>query len=408
MKCILLLIIIGLFSSSLFPGTTAKITANTGHWLTIGIGTRDGVKIDMKGKVQQIIIDNGVQIPFNLGIFVVKKVTEDSAELYIEKVGTNAQLEKAEQVEFYDTLKKKSLPAEQLFEMKNKWEAYLREKQFKEAGEVLNQALKLKPGDKDIDALLVGIDLINAPGITVDNYIEYKEMSPSSPILNDVKERLYQMNANLPPEKYLADIRTITKNSRGYYEVKFKNSHIMVYIPGLNLFVDKYELSNLQYLRFAGQAGIQPDKITFSTPELVNYPGGCDAYPAIVSYDQAENYCRKNSMRLPTEAEWETIAGNVNGFMYSWGNEDVAGGNVYRANYESIDDGYVELAPTVSFEEYASPYGVVNMVGNVREWVKGQYSKGGGFLSEREELKITAKSEVTDYVGFRCVLEAGK
>jgi hypothetical protein len=339
---------------------------------------------------------------------VVKKVTEDSAELYIEKVGANAQVDKADQVEFYDTLLKKPIPADQLIEMRNKWEAFLRRKQFKEAGEVLDQASKLKPGDKDIAALSEGIALLNATGINVQNYIAYKDKYPLSPVLNEVKERLYQMNPHLPPGKYLDGVRPITKNSRGYYEVKFKNSHIMVYIPEIKLFVDKYEVSNLQYFQFAGPGGSQLEKITFSTDELVNYPGGCQAYPAIVSYGQAENYCGENSMRLPSEAEWETIAGIDKGLTYTWGTEDVAGGNVYRANYESIDDGYVELAPTVSFEEYASPYGVVNLAGNVREWVKGKYSKGGGFLSERDELKITGKSEVSEYVGFRCVMEAGK
>jgi formylglycine-generating enzyme required for sulfatase activity len=195
----------------------------------------------------------------------------------------------------------------------------------------------------------------------------------------------------------------IDKNSNGYYEIEFKNSHIMIYIPERKLFVDKYEVSNSQYLKFARENNKEIIPIHFST--LKGYPRSCLEYPAIVSYDEAEAYCSVNGLRLPKEEEWEVIAGKDKGYKYSWGNLEIDDSGKYRSNFESLEDGYIEVAPIKSFENYPSPFGAVNIMGNVSEWVKGKICKGGGYISEKEQLTFEFRSENCLRVGFRCVMD---
>jgi hypothetical protein len=402
MKRLLILLFIILISLNLSAGDKVKIHSKKGRWLTIQKGEKDGVKIGMKGKVQKIIVEGGEEISFNLGIFVVKKVTENSAELYIERIGKNANPKEAVQVEFYKKLEKELSPPEKIRKLKAGAHWYIKKKSFKRAAVVLKQASALKPNDQEVNALLEGLALINAPGVSCRDYFHYKAKNPGSLLLDDLKKKLYDTNRGLPPGKYLDETVKMVRNTKGYYEMEFKNSHVMIYIPGLELFVDKYEVSNSRYLEFLAYKGHTPENLKFST--LKNYPFCCKNHPAVVSYEQAEEYCRTNKMRLPTEQEWEIIAGRDKG-KYPWGNAEVDESNVYRANFESLDDGYIDLAPVDSYGEFASPYGVVNMIGNVSEWVKAKLNKGGGFLSEKEELKITIHSKDTAYVGFRCVME---
>jgi hypothetical protein len=397
--------ILFLVTFCLTGGARVKITGKTGHWLTIAKGSRSGVKVNMRGKVLRMFMDRGKKIPFTLGIFVVKKTTANSAELYIEKAAKNVNIDSAEIVEFYDTLESKPAPAEQFKGLKTRGLAYLMQKQFEKAGKLLKQAGKLKPGDKEIEMILEGLDLLGSPEISISDYIVFKATYPRSPLLNDLGEKLRKLEPHLPLDHYLTDSYPVSKNSKGYYKISFENGHRMIYIPQLKLFIDKYEVANSLFIPFAEANEIIPEIIKFSEKE--HYPYCCEEHPAIVSYKEAVEYCEAKRMRLPTEEEWEIIAGRDSGLNYGWGNSIVAGGE-YCTNFESLDDGYVEIAPVKSFERFLSTFGAVNMIGNVYEWVQGQFCKGGGFLSEAEELAITHRSQDENYVGFRCVMEAGK
>jgi serine/threonine protein kinase len=243
--------------------------------------------------------------------------------------------------------------------------------------------------------------------LNLDRYLEFKTKYPKSVYIHDLKTRLVKADSILPPEKYWD--KPIKKNSKGYYEYTFDmehNGHVMVYIPVKRFWIDKYEVSNLQFRRYAAA-----EKIIMFSQKQNKYINEGDGYPVVVSYSDAERYCKKYGFSLPTSVEWEYAAGKgIN--IYPWGEELPASDGMWRANIDNMDgtedkDGFIGTAPVKSFERFASPFGLVNMAGNVSEWVRERLLKGGGFLSTVEDLMITKSKggRENDKEGFRCVKE---
>jgi len=94
----------------------------------------------------------------------------------------------------------------------------------------------------------------------------------------------------------------------------------------------------------------------------VNVIKGHERFPVFpVSWSAAAEYAKKMGRRLPTEAEWEYAARGADGRRYPWGNE----WNPKWANVKSSKPAAVD-----AFPKDLSPFGIVGLAGNVREWVQ--------------------------------------
>jgi formylglycine-generating enzyme required for sulfatase activity len=215
--------------------------------------------------------------------------------------------------------------------------------------------------------------------------------------------------------------------------------------------IDETEVTNAMYARCVEAGSCTPPPTAFGafSPHPYYADAAYDDYPAVnVTWDQANEYCAWAGRRLPTEAEWEKAARGLGGYRFPW--EWVGVADPTRLNFcdqtcnfawhvAGVDDGYPETAPVGSYPRGASPYGVLDMAGNVWEWTADWYSatyyekaplrdplgpetglwrvvRGGSWLDGvRGRTLVYARSANRYYqppdaarsdIGFRCALSA--
>jgi formylglycine-generating enzyme required for sulfatase activity len=159
-------------------------------------------------------------------------------------------------------------------------------------------------------------------------------------------------------------------------------------------------------------------------------------YPvSLVSWEDAARYCAFRENRLPTEAEFERAARGPGGRAYPWGNlYNSHASNHGKLSWDatSADDGFAELAPVGSYPSGATPDGLLDLAGNVSEWVSDRYLphyeehetvdpqgpkppiasstrvvRGGGYSSAGPWVRSAARLGVDPstrrtFLGFRC------
>ncbi len=192
--------------------------------------------------------------------------------------------------------------------------------------------------------------------------------------------------------------------------------------------IDKTEVTNAMYAKCV-RAGKCDQHLSTGSQTRENYYGNSDFndYPVIhVSWSDAKAYCAWADRRLPTEAEWEKAAAGENAFTYPWGNDAP---NNELLNYNGAVG---DTTPVGKYPNGASPYGALDMAGNVSEWVADWYSetyyaslpgsnplgpdlgqlrvyRGGSWDNHDRYVRSAERGAVdptssTNYFGFRCAI----
>ncbi len=159
--------------------------------------------------------------------------------------------------------------------------------------------------------------------------------------------------------------------------------------------IDTYEVTNAEYKEVNKNFEI---------------PAGKEKNPVQeISYFDAEAYCKALGKRLPTLFEWEKAARGTDGRLYPWGND------FDKSKTNTVESGKGGTVPVGSYPNGKSPYGVMDMAGNLWEWVdawdsaekKYRLSMGGSYFDDEENAKVFSElksipDDEHEYVGFRC------
>jgi len=149
--------------------------------------------------------------------------------------------------------------------------------------------------------------------------------------------------------------------------------------------IDKAPVTNAEYARFLAETGHKPPghwKGKTPPKEIADHP------VTYVSWDDAAAYAGWAGGRLPTEQEWEKAARGTDGRAYPWG-------EWAKDHCNSKEAGAGGTTPVGQYSPHGdSPYGCVDMAGNVWEWT----------ASEHEQGRVLRGGAFSDVVGgVRCV-----
>jgi sulfatase modifying factor 1 len=165
-----------------------------------------------------------------------------------------------------------------------------------------------------------------------------------------------------------------------------------VYVRGFA--IDRIEVDNAAYARCVNAGTCYPTGSSPSDPRL-SQPD----QPAVqLSWRDARNYCHFMHGELPTEAQWEYAARGSSKRAFPWGEY----WNSRLANYAQADtssaalDGYRYAAPVGAYPESKSFFGLLNMAGNVWEFVLDRFA--GPYVIQGDQVDPPGASSGSERV----------
>jgi serine/threonine protein kinase len=273
------------------------------------------------------------------------------------------------------------------------------DERYKSAYELLAALRKLKEDLKNrgrkklIKYLAASFIIIAAALFLIINHLEEREFSKEMP--TEVRV-IYVSGLNME------------RNEHKAWEADFGDGIVMVYIPageGLpGFWMGKTEVTVGQYMKFVEETrSNEPEWREKNSPK--NLETGPDKryknhvyndFPITgISWDNAVAYCQWLSrekglnFKLPSEEQWQRAAQGIDGRAYPWGN---AFPDNKFANFGSIDRKTTRIG---LYPEGASPYGLLDMAGNVEEMCYNKATRGGSFLDRKEEfIMCTSRKEL--------------
>jgi formylglycine-generating enzyme required for sulfatase activity len=174
--------------------------------------------------------------------------------------------------------------------------------------------------------------------------------------------------------------------------------------------IARYPVTNAQYRAFVEATGHRAPPYWRGR----EHPAAAPDKPATsVNRADALAYCRWAGVRLPSEAEWEKAARGEDGRVFPWGDEF----DPDALNWNEDGSGELTIAttPVDAHPRGASPYGVMDLCGNVAEWCADSPGPGAAFIkggswktAEVINLRAAARNmsgfdnNAMGFYGFRC------